>query len=86
MGSTFALIWIVGANFAAQNAPPGLTATAQGVFNAVLIGLGFSAGNLLSGMLIDFAGVQNMFAILSATVFLGLVGAFSLDKRYGIFG
>ena len=41
-GFTFAALWVAGVNFVAQNAPMGLKATAQGMFNTVLIGFGFA--------------------------------------------
>ena len=84
-GFTFAALWVAGIDFVAQNAPMGLKATAQGLFNTVLIGFGFATGNLLSGVLIDLIGVRGMFAATSVVVFLGLVLVLSLDEMFRIF-
>lgn len=84
-GFTFAALWVAGVNFVAQNAPTGLNATAQGLFNTVLIGFGFAAGNLLSGVLIDLIGVRAMFAATSVLVLSGLIVVVSLNRHFRIF-
>ena len=84
-GFTFAALWVAGVNFVAQNAPTGLNATAQGLFNTVLIGFGFAAGNLLSGVLIDLIGVKAMFAATSVLVLSGLIVVVGLNRRFRIF-
>lgn len=85
-GFTYALLWLGGINFVAQNAPPGLRATAQGLFSTVLIGFGFAAGNFINGSLIDIIGVAGMFLVTGAVVFSGLLLVLLLDKRFVVFG
>ncbi len=52
-GLTFAAIYIAGVYFAEQVAPPGMKATAQGMFGGTLMGFGGAAGGLLGGLLLD---------------------------------
>lgn len=84
-GFTFATLWLAGVNFVAQNAPSGLKATAQGLFNTIFLGFGFSAGNFGSGALIDLIGIQGMYAIAGGIVLTGLLLVLVLDRRYKIF-
>ena len=78
-GVTFACAWIAGTECARQLAPPGLEATAQGVFFASYGGLGALAGYLVGGALYDAYGARTMFlakagAVLAAlAVYMGCV-------------
>jgi PPP family 3-phenylpropionic acid transporter len=67
-GLTYPLLWIAGVSFVAEKAPKGLSATAQGVFSAAIMGVGMSSGNFFCGWLIDQIGVYRMFN------FIGLLG------------
>lgn len=80
-GFTFALIWLGGINFVAKYAPNGMTSTTQGLFNTVLLGIGFAIGSLLNGYLIDIVGVGMMFGINAAMVFSGFLIVLILNKR-----
>jgi len=72
-GLTFPALWIAGVTYAAENAPPGLGATAQGLFGGVLLGFGAAAGSLLGGVLIDRLGVAGMYGTVGIIVLSGLV-------------
>jgi PPP family 3-phenylpropionic acid transporter len=80
-GLTFPALWIAGVTYAAENAPEGRSATAQGVFSSVLMGLGSATGNLLGGVLIEHFGVAGMFGIAGGIVLLGLLVLFPLLQR-----
>ena len=54
-------MWLAGVSYASQLAPPGLGATAQGLFNAVLNGLAFFTGSFLGGLMYDQTGGATMF-------------------------
>ena len=60
-GISYSGMWVAGVAFANRLAPPGLGATAQGVFNAVLNGLGFFCGSLFGGLLYDRYGGSNLY-------------------------
>ena len=77
-GFSFSVIWIAGVAYADSSAPEGKNATAQGLFNAVMMGLGSAAGGLSGGLLYDALGLSRMFqtaavVILIATVILVLL-------------
>jgi MFS transporter, PPP family, 3-phenylpropionic acid transporter len=73
-------LMVAGVNYAAENAPPGLEATAQGVFSGVLMGVGGILGNLLGGMLIERFGPAGMFGMLGTVMFV-ILGIFLLAER-----
>jgi len=79
-GLTSPALLVAGVNYAAESAPEGLGATAQGVFSSVLMGVGGTIGNLLGGMLIERAGPAGMFALVGAIMLLSLV-IFLLAER-----
>jgi PPP family 3-phenylpropionic acid transporter len=60
-GLSYSGMWVAGVAFANHLAPPGLGATAQGIFNAVLNGLGIFFGSYLGGLMYDRYGGANMF-------------------------
>jgi PPP family 3-phenylpropionic acid transporter len=80
-GLTFGLIWLAGVSYVAAHAPRGLNSTAQGLFSTVLISVGFAAGNLLSGAMMDAFGVQGMFGAMGVVVFSGLIIILLVQKR-----
>jgi PPP family 3-phenylpropionic acid transporter len=71
---------VAGVNYAAENAPPGLEATAQGIFSGVLLGVGGMLGNLLGGMLIERFGPAGMFGLVGAIMLLGLFIFLLVDR------
>ncbi len=83
-GLTFAVIWLAGINYAAAHAPRGLSATAQGLFNTVLLSVGSAAGNLVCGALIDQLGVQGMFAAMGVVVFASLGVILYFQRRLNL--
>jgi PPP family 3-phenylpropionic acid transporter len=71
-GPMFVLFWNSTINVANQLAPPGLTATAQGL---VVSTTGFAGviGTLLSGWLFDLLGSSGLFLVLSGFCVLGFL-------------
>lgn len=74
-GASFALMWTAGVNRAAELAPTGMATTSQGVFNAMVMGLGSMAGALLGGVLYDVLGSRGMFLAFAALVVIAAVPA-----------
>ena len=72
-GPTFAAMWTAGVAYADQSAPPGLGATAQGLFSGLVMGFGVALGAFVGGFLYEgygaittfkFAGWAALFALL----------------------
>ncbi|MCL4266305.1 MAG: MFS transporter [Anaerolineae bacterium] len=60
-GPTFAAMWVAGVAYADENAPPGLGATAQGLFSSAVFGLGAALGAFTGGYLYDVHGAVAAF-------------------------
>lgn len=80
-GLTFPLIWIAGVSYAHENAPPGLSATAQGLFGAAVFGVGAGLGAFLGGIVIDSLGGRGLYALFGAFVLLALLVLLVIQKR-----
>jgi PPP family 3-phenylpropionic acid transporter len=79
-GLTFSAMWTAGVSYAGQMAPKGMEATAQGLFNAVLMGFGGITGAMIGGLLIDRFGGAGMYRIGSCVILAGL-GIFLLASH-----
>lgn len=79
-GLTYPLLWLAGVAFVAAHAPRGLNATAQGVFSAVLSGIGTASGNYFCGWLIDRVGIHAMFNLVG-WLGLGTMAVFFVLSR-----
>jgi len=55
-GPTFAAMWAAGVAYADETAPPGLGATAQGLFSSAVFGLGAALGAFTGGYLYEAYG------------------------------
>lgn len=60
-GLTFSLTWVAGVAYAGRLAPPGLGATAQGLFTGIYLGLGAASGSFLGGLLFQSFGLPALF-------------------------
>lgn len=60
-GLSFGLMWIAGVAFADKSAPAGLGATAQGIFNSTVSGLGWASGAFIGGFLLQEFGAKAPF-------------------------
>ncbi|MFH1568774.1 MAG: major facilitator superfamily domain-containing protein 6 [Gemmatimonadota bacterium] len=72
-GPSFAMMWTAGVSWANRLAPPGLGATAQGLFTGVNFGLAGAAGALVGGVLFEHLGPVPMYRIASLGVLAGAV-------------
>lgn len=71
-GLTYAMIWVAGVSFAYQSAPPGMSATGQGLFGAMVMGIGSAIGNFTGSLLLEALGGRGMFTLVGVFVLLGL--------------
>jgi MFS family permease len=74
-GFTFAALWTAGVAYAHRAAPPGMGATAQGVFSGVTMGLATATGALIGGWLYQSAGAALMFRWVGIGIALALLAA-----------
>jgi PPP family 3-phenylpropionic acid transporter len=74
-GFTFAALWTAGVSYAHRSAPPGMGATAQGVFSGVTMGLATATGALIGGWLYQSAGAVLMFRWVGIGIALALLAA-----------
>lgn len=81
-GLTFSGLWVAGVSYASEVAPPGMGATAQGLFTGMTMGLGAALGALLGGALYDTLGPLVMLRVAASIVLVGLV-FFALAGRNG---
>ncbi|MDQ3003836.1 MAG: MFS transporter [Chloroflexota bacterium] len=71
-GMMFPALWLAGVSYADENAPAGLKSTAQGLFGAVLFGLGSAVSGFVGGLLLENIGGRGMFLVLGIAILVGL--------------
>jgi MFS transporter, PPP family, 3-phenylpropionic acid transporter len=81
-GLTFPAMWIAGVAYADQYAPPGMRATAQGLFGAMVFGLGLAIGGFVGGPILENQGGQVLFLIFGVIVLLVVSVVALLQKRW----
>jgi MFS transporter, PPP family, 3-phenylpropionic acid transporter len=81
-GLTFPAMWIAGVAYADQYAPPGMRATAQGLFGAMVFGLGLAVGGFVGGPILESWGGQAVFLIFGIVVLIVVTVTALLQKRW----
>ncbi len=81
-GLTFSLMWVAGIAYADRIAPQGMSATAQGLFSGVMLGVGSVAGSLLGGFLFDAVGAIWMFRVMAVIAALAIGILWSTKQFY----
>jgi PPP family 3-phenylpropionic acid transporter len=84
-GLTFSAMWVAGVSYADEIAPPGLGATAQGLFSGVFMGIATAIGAFLGGVLYqDFGGAimyRTMSIVVAISMFIFLFISWWFNKR-----
>jgi len=67
-GLTFSVMWVAGVSFANDIAPPGYSATAQGILSGVFMGIATAAGAFFGGILFQDFGGAMMYRLMAIAV------------------
>ena len=79
-GLTFPAMWIAGVAYANENAPAGLSATAQGMFGTMVFGVGAAVGGFIGGPLLVSIGGRGLYFVFGILV-LAIVAIAALLQR-----
>jgi PPP family 3-phenylpropionic acid transporter len=79
-GLTLPVTLVAGVTYADEHAPPGMSATAQGLFYAMFMGIGTAVGGFTGGLLLESIGGRGMYLVFGASV-LAIVGIAELIRR-----
>jgi len=80
-GFTFATLWVAGVSYINENAPPGLSATTQGVFGATVFGFGAAGGGFIGAILLERIGGAQMFGFFGVLMFVTLIVYMLFERR-----
>ena len=72
-GPSFSAMWAAGVAYAADSAPKGMGATAQGLFSSTVFGLGGTLGGFVGGMLYEGIGAASLFSWVGSGLLIGLL-------------
>jgi len=79
-GLTIPAVWVAGVSYADENAPPGMSTTVQGLFNAMFLGFGMAVGGFVGGPLLDSLGGRGLYFVFGVAV-LTIVAIVALVQR-----
>jgi PPP family 3-phenylpropionic acid transporter len=80
-GLTFPAFWVAGVSYADETAPAGMSATAQGLFSAVVFGFGMAVGGLVGGPLLTSTGGRTLYAVFGAAVLVTMAIVALIQQR-----
>jgi PPP family 3-phenylpropionic acid transporter len=81
-GTVFPAMWLAGVYYADQNAPAGLKSSSQGLFGAMVFGVGAAASGFFGGLLLESIGGRGMFLVLGLIVLTGVAIAEGIRRFF----
>lgn len=80
-GLAFPMMWMAGVAYADANSPVTLSATGQGLFNAMVWGFGNAVGGMVGGPLLEAVGGRGLFTAFGIGVLAIVIPVSILQKR-----
>lgn len=80
-GFTFPAMWMAGVAWANAHAPQGMTATAQGLFGAMIFGFGMAVGGFLGGPLLESLGGRGLYLVFGCITLATVVVVALVERR-----
>lgn len=81
-GTIFPAIWLAGVSYADENAPAALKSSAQGLFGAMMFGVGSAAAGFIAGPLLESIGGRGLFLVLGGVILAGLTLAEGIRRLF----
>jgi MFS transporter, PPP family, 3-phenylpropionic acid transporter len=81
-GTVFPALWLAGVSYADENAPAGLKSGSQGLFGAMVFGVGAAASGFFGGLLLESIGGRGMFLVLGVIVLTGVAIAEGIRRIF----
>jgi PPP family 3-phenylpropionic acid transporter len=80
-GLNFPIMWVAGVSYANENAPVGMSTTAQGFFGAMVMGFGNAVGGFMGGLLLERMGGHGLYLVYGVIVLVTVAVVALLGRR-----